>query len=131
LNKLTIYTLLIVFTVFLVNCEEDYPYKVEEALDNYIPTPYELKIPLRFPTPKIPADNPFTVEGVSLGRHLFWDPILSKDSTLACAGCHAPNAGFGDELKTSAGVDGIHGKRNSMPLFNLAWSPAFLWDRPN
>jgi len=95
---------------------------------NKEPTPFELKIPPTFPKPKIPADNPLTVEGISLGRHLFWDPILSKDSTLACAGCHAPNLGYGDNLKTSVGVEGLAGKRNSMPLFNLAWTPQFLWD---
>jgi len=98
------------------------------GLDYPAPTTYDLKIPEGFPTPKIPEDNPLTVEGVALGRHLFWDPILSKDSTLACAGCHAPNQGFGDALQTSIGVEGIAGKRNSMPLFNLAWSPQFLWD---
>ena len=130
MNKLTIYSLFtIVSLLFIWACEQDLPIKKNECIpDNYEPTPYELKVPLTFPKPKIPADNPLTVEGIRLGRHLFWDPILSKDSTLACAGCHAPNLGYGDSLKTSIGVEGVAGKRNSMPLFNLAWTPQFLWD---
>jgi len=130
LNKLLTYSLLtIVFALSIWACEQDLPIKNSECVsDNQKPTPYKLKIPLTFPKPKIPADNPLTIEGISLGRHLFWDPILSKDSTLACAGCHAPNMAYGDNFKTSKGVEGIAGKRNSMPLFNLAWSPQFLWD---
>jgi len=52
------------------------------------PTPYELEIPEGFPAPKIPLDNQLTVEGVALGRHLFWDKILSKNNKMSCAGCH-------------------------------------------
>jgi len=92
------------------------------------PTPYELEIPEGFPTPKIPSDNQLTVEGIALGRHLFWDKILSKNNKMSCAGCHAPNAAFTDVNTTSLGVEGVAGKRNAMPLFNLAWSPKFLWD---
>lgn len=67
-----------------------------------------------------------TVEGVALGRRLFFDPILSADSTLSCAGCHQPGAAFTDEnLPVSIGIDGLAGTRNSMPLFNLAYAPLF------
>jgi len=111
-------------------CEKDLP--MDDPSDeqvNYPPaTPFELEIPEGFPPPKIPTDNPLTVEGIALGRHLFWDPILSKDNKMNCAGCHAPNAAFTDINRRSIGVDGIAGKRNSMALFNLAWSPSFLWD---
>jgi len=130
LNKLIYFIFIIVgIGIFLFSCEkptQDTPNGPVE--ENYVATPFELKVPPTFPTPKIPSDNPLTVEGISLGRHLFWDPILSKDSTMACAGCHAPNLGFGDDSETSIGVEGVAGKRNSMPLFNLAWSPQFLWD---
>jgi len=127
LNKLSIYGLvLFIGTIFIWSCEKEQD--CECVSNNEKPTPYELEVPPTFPQPNTPKDNPLTVEGISLGRHLFWDPILSKDSTLACAGCHAPNAGFGDQLETSVGVEGIAGKRNSMPLFNLAFYPAFLWD---
>ena len=129
MNKLIYVTIITVVGLIIYGCENNLPNTNNGPdLENYTPTPFELTVPPTFPQPKIPADNPLTVEGISLGRHLFWDPILSKDSTLACAGCHAPNLGFGDDLISSVGVEGIAGKRNSMPLFNLAWSPQFLWD---
>lgn len=53
-------------------------------------TPYDLVIPEGFPPPEIPEDNPLSVEGVELGRRLFFDPILSIDSTRSCASCHRP-----------------------------------------
>ena len=90
-------------------------------------TPYTLDLPAGFPAPKIPADNPLTVEGIELGRKLFADPILSADSTIACASCHLPSAAFTDTHRFSPGVDGFT-NRNSMPLFNLLWSSSFFWD---
>ncbi len=52
-------------------------------------TPVALVVPPGFAQPLLPADNPLTEEGIKLGRMLFYDPILSADSTQACAGCHA------------------------------------------
>lgn len=96
---------------------------------NYDPQPYELNIPEWMPEPDIPADNPMTVEGVELGRRLFFDPILSSDSTQSCASCHHPDKAFTDGLPVSAGVLGITGKRSAMALVNLAFnSNGFFWD---
>jgi len=98
------------------------------------PTPYILEIPFVFqeflPDPFIPLDNPLTVEGVGLGRKLFFDPILSADGTQACANCHAPEASFTDVNQFSTGIDGIQGNRNSMAIFNAAWNfhERFFWD---
>ena len=39
------------------------------------------RLPRWFPVPKIPADNPLTEEKVELGRHLFYEPMLSGNST--------------------------------------------------
>ena len=101
---------------------------------NYAPTPLSLNIPSLFNEkilpPLIPANNPQTVEGVALGRKLFFDPILSANNTLACASCHSPENAFTDSDRFSEGIDGIKGVRNSMPLFNLAWNydEKFFWD---
>ncbi len=47
----------------------------------YNPTPYQIKVPKFFPTRmNIPADNPMTVEGVELGRYLFYDGRLSGNT---------------------------------------------------
>lgn len=64
-----------------------------------------------------------------LGRALFYDPVLSSDSTISCALCHEqPHAFGGHSTAFSTGVNGLLGNRNSPPIFNLAWSPAFMWD---
>ncbi|MEN8928265.1 MAG: cytochrome c peroxidase [Flavobacteriales bacterium] len=98
------------------------------------PTPYQLQIPQTFslflPPPTIPASNPMTVEGVALGKKLFFDPQLSADNSLSCAGCHNPAQSFDDTNRFSTGINGIAGTRNAMPIFNHAWNTAekFFWD---
>jgi len=110
-----------------VACKEEPP-KPEPPCTEYTQTPLEIVSPPGFPPMPIPTDNPMTKEGVRLGRMLFWDPILSIDSTLACAGCHSPDAAFAENISVSVGTSNIAGKRNSMPLFNLGWVPEFTWD---
>lgn len=94
----------------------------------YEPTPYELDIPSHFPDMIIPEDNPMTVEGVELGRKLFYETKLSGDNTMACANCHAPQNAFSDPNQFSEGIDGIQGTRNSMALINLGWDDYYFWD---
>tara|TARA_Y100000991_G_scaffold33392_1_gene21630 strand:- start:3184 stop:4233 length:1050 start_codon:yes stop_codon:yes gene_type:complete len=92
------------------------------------PTPYVLTIPSNFPPVEIPDDNPLTVEGVRLGRHLFWENRMSGDNSMSCASCHAPQYAFSDPSPSSIGINGDSSKRNSMVLQNLAWSNDFFWD---
>jgi cytochrome c peroxidase len=94
----------------------------------FAPTPYVLEIPSHFPDMIIPADNPMTVEGVALGRKLFYEQKLSGDNTISCASCHAPANSFSDPNQFSVGIDGIQGTRNSMALINLGWENFFFWD---
>jgi cytochrome c peroxidase len=112
--------LLFGFILLLIACRKD---KV-----SYTPTPYELQIPSHFPSMNIPADNPFTVEGIALGRRLFYEEQLSGDNTISCATCHAPAAAFSDTNQFSKGIDNIQGTRNAMPLFNMGWQSFFFWD---
>ncbi len=106
----------------------------ENTNEAYIPTTVNLEIPTIFqqflPAPIIPANNPLTQEGIDLGRKLFFDPILSGDGTLSCAGCHIQNNSFTDPRQFSVGIDGSVGTRNSMPIFNVAWNinQKFFWD---
>lgn len=109
----------------LYACKHDPKVQGDDIKD---PVPYTLQYPSYVPAPDLPADNPLTVEGVSLGRYLFYDPILSLDNSVACASCHIQEFAFSDTAKYSAGVNGTLGLRNSMPLFNLAWNPHFFWD---
>ncbi len=105
-----------------------------ETIDNYSPTPSPLEIPQLFQekilAPVIPTSNPQTVQGVALGKKLFFDPILSVNQSHACADCHAPENAFTDTDRFSDGINGVLGIRNSMPLFNLAWNydEKFFWD---
>lgn len=91
-------------------------------------TPYTIEIPPFFPPMDLPADNPMTVEGIALGRHLFWEKQLSLDNTLSCAGCHLPQASFSDPNTFSLGVNGAVGTRQSMALINLGWAMDYFWD---
>lgn len=89
---------------------------------------YDLDLPYFFPEMDIPQNNPLTVEGVELGRHLFWDGILSRTNDISCASCHQPQAGFSDPNVVSVGVDGRTGVRNSMTLANIGYANRFFWD---
>src|SRR5690554_1159503 len=135
-NKLTL-LLLIAFGV-LYSCSKDKdpvtPTPIPPPPGGSSPTPYALNIPAIFaqtlPAPFNPPNNPLTVEGVELGRHLFYDPILSGDGTQSCATCHAPQLAFTDTNQFSTGIDGLQGNRNSMAIFNAAWNynNTFFWD---
>jgi cytochrome c peroxidase len=87
------------------------------------------KLP-HFPAPyPAPAFNPTTQAGAELGRHLFYDPVLSADSMFSCASCHKQEQAFsGSPESFSKGVTGNQQKRNTPALFNLAWAPTFFWD---
>ena len=95
----------------------------------YDPKPYTILKPAHFPEVPFPADNPFTVDGIALGRRLFYDPILSADSTMSCSGCHLPQGSFTDNYAVSVGIDGVAGKRSSMSLLNIAYATnGLFWD---
>jgi cytochrome c peroxidase len=61
---------------------------------------------------------------------LFYDPILSADSTQSCGSCHNQSDAFTDNgLALSVGIRGLEGTRNSMPIMNLMWHlDGFFWD---
>ena len=91
-------------------------------------TPYTLEYG-NLPAPTLPADNPLTVQGVKLGKMLFFEKMLSLDGTQSCASCHRQPDGFSDSTRFSIGVEGLPGKRQAMPVFNMAWhSNEFFWD---
>ncbi len=113
--------------ILVAGCRKDPDIKLGDT------TPYQFNYPERIekylPPISVPSNNPMTVEGVELGRKLFYDTRLSADNTMSCAGCHAPDQSFSDQNKpTSVGIDGIAGRRNSMSLVNLGWMSSFFWD---
>ncbi|MCB9284443.1 MAG: cytochrome C peroxidase [Lewinellaceae bacterium] len=129
-NRILIFFLL-TGTFWLQACADDISPDPVGDLESiaYDPQPYEVPVPQGFPPLTVPADNPMTVDGVQLGRFLFYDPILSKDSTMSCFSCHLPQGGFTDNLSVSFGVEGLPGKRSAMSLENVAfYNNGLFWD---
>lgn len=92
--------------------------------------PVALQYPASWPAPHYDfSKNPLTKQGIALGRQLFYDPILSRDSTISCASCHLSYTAFTHvDHALSHGIDDRVGTRNSPALTNLAWSSSFMWD---
>lgn len=129
--------LISITALLLFACKKDEEPDCSPADQNWAcgqPTAYSLDVPANFealiPAMNIPADNPLTVEGIELGRKLFYDELLSGDGSQSCASCHAAAFAFTDNgLQFSIGIDNIEGDRNSMPVFNLGWAmDGFFWD---
>ncbi|MBU1369959.1 MAG: cytochrome-c peroxidase [Bacteroidetes bacterium] len=125
------------FLLLLSSCKEnDNP-----PVSDFKPTPYEIEIPYAFPTKlNIPADNPMTVEGVALGRYLFYDGRLSgrthPDSLMSCSSCHIQQNNFEPGIDNPHFVGGfVHGLNGQqthhvvLPLINLVWnSSGYGWN---
>ncbi|HQW22079.1 MAG TPA: cytochrome c peroxidase [Bacteroidia bacterium] len=116
---------LLIFGIIVFSC------KKEKATDP-IPDPGNeeilLDIPQGFPYPYVPSDNKPTPNRIALGEKLFFDPILSRDSSLSCGSCHLPNLKFTDGVPLSAGISGRTAMRNSMTILNVAYQPYAFWD---
>jgi cytochrome c peroxidase len=104
-------------------------------------TPFEIKIPAGFPTKmNIPADNTMTVEGIELGRYLFYDGRISGHSEpekqMSCSTCHLQENAFECGINhpkytggKTFGVSGIPTPHYMMPLFNQVWNnTGYLWN---
>lgn len=63
-----------------------------------------------------------------LGEMLFFDPILSEDSSISCASCHKPQFAFADTTAFSIGVHGKRATRNTPSAMNVASREALFWD---
>ena len=67
----------------------------------------------------------------TLGELLFFDPILSADSSVSCASCHKPEFAFSDNTPISKGVGGKKGKRNTPSAMNQSSRNFQFWDGRN
>lgn len=70
-----------------------------------------------------------TPERVTLGKRLFYDPILSGDGSRSCASCHKPELAFTDGLvrPTTLSGQGVI-PRNTPTLFNAAFQTSQFYD---
>ncbi len=127
--KLHIWLILLVFLFLSCEKENQKSEDIDLTQIEYNPVDFKLNTPKHFPGFTNPADNPLTIDGVKLGQHLFYDPILSLDSTVSCASCHIPNKAFTDGKSISNGVNGLIGTRSSMSLVNIAYAfNGLFWD---
>jgi len=115
-------TLMVLLIISMIGCKKE-PKVVEEPNG-----PYTLEFG-SLPNPIIATDNALTIEGVKLGRMLFYEKMLSSNNQMACASCHNQKTAFSDTNRFSIGVLGLPGGRHAMSVFNMAWnSNGFFWD---
>ena len=76
----------------------------------------------------VPASNPLTKGKYELGKQLYFDPRISKNTTVSCATCHNPEKGWTDNLKTSVGIFGQVGGRNAPTVLNTSYGKTMFWD---
>lgn len=94
------------------------------------PTDYVWDMPPGFPIPLVPEDNPMTVEGVELGRHLFYERRMSLNATQSCGDCHQQALAFTDGRSLSEGSTGDIHPRNAQSLTNIVYNPTLTWMNP-
>lgn len=125
-----------ILLISLFSCGEKEP-----EPDSYNPTLYDLKIPKYFPTNlNIPVENPLTVEGIALGRYLFYDGRLSgrtqHDSLMSCGSCHVQSRNFEPGIDhpifqggKTFGLSGAETPHYPLPLINLVWNQnGYFWN---
>jgi len=72
--------------------------------------------------------NPTTAAKVDLGRDLFYDTRLSKERNISCNTCHDLMHYGVDNKRTSPGVRGALGTRNTPTVYNAAGHFSQFWD---
>jgi cytochrome c peroxidase len=115
--------IVLVFFLAMSACRKEDPVLVNKQSE-----PYKLNLPAHFPMPEIPEDNALTIPRVELGKKLFFDSRLSANGSVSCGSCHLQDLAFADNIPLSEGINGRTGKRNSPPLFNLAWHDRLMGD---
>ncbi|MEI6766311.1 MAG: cytochrome c peroxidase [Bacteroidota bacterium] len=136
-------SIVFILLVALNACHKETPITEVSLMpgDKYAPTPYTIHVPAYFPTQmNIPADNPITVEGVYLGRCLFYDGRFGgrtdADSLMSCSSCHVQESAFVCGLANPSfpggmphGITGIPTPHAMMTLCNVVFnSNGYLWN---
>lgn len=121
-NKISFVFITLCISLIIYSCKKD-PKIIDKDNESYV-LDYG-----NFPPPNIAKDNPLTIEGVKLGRMLFYETMLSRDGSQSCASCHNQLTAFSDTNRFSIGVNHLPGGRQAMAVFNMAWhSNEFFWD---
>lgn len=65
----------------------------------------------------------------TLGKLLFYDPVLSNDEKMSCATCHQPEKAFTDgNAKSLSSIQGKTVLRNAPTLLNAVYADRFFYD---
>lgn len=80
------------------------------------------------PITPIPQKLEYNQKMAKLGQKLFFDPILSRDYTIACASCHNVATSGADSRRTSLGVDELEGVMNAPTVFNSVFNFVQFWN---
>ena len=80
------------------------------------------------PEVQFPEDNPVSAASVDFGSNLFFETLLSRDSTISCQSCHLITDAFADHLPVGMGVDDRTVTRNTPSLFNIGLHPTLMKD---
>ena len=92
---------------------------------------YVWDLPPGFPAPKVPSDNPMSVEKAALGRYLFYERRLSGNLTQACGSCHQQGHAFSNGRVRAYGSTGDLLARNVMSLTNSVYGSTLTWANPD
>jgi parallel beta-helix repeat protein len=101
-------------------------------------TPGDAGLRRAFPAPATRPDNPQTAEKASLGRLLYFDPVLSGANDQSCATCHHPDLGLSDGRGLSMGrggrglgperEGGTVLRRSAPTVWNATFNHRQFWD---
>lgn len=72
--------------------------------------------------------NTGIITKAALGKQLFAEKLLSKDSSVSCASCHKPQYAFADTTAFSIGINGKLTHRNTPSVLNMKNRPYYFWD---
>jgi len=117
------YILIILLSLFAISCSQNTSNKYEIAENEY------LNVPSHFPAPNFPQSNPYTKEKAELGRYLFYEPLLVKDTSFpSCSHCMYQDAAFSNNVQLARGYKNFAEPRNNMTLVNSAYRDIYFWD---
>ncbi len=115
--------LILLFSINLFGCKDS---SISESSTNE--KDYS-KTPPGFPPITFPQDNPYSKAKFELGRRLFYDKILVRDSSFkSCSHCLKQPNNFQDIVPNSLGHLNIPEPRNTMSLTNVAYFDKIFWD---
>ncbi|MCX7908493.1 MAG: cytochrome-c peroxidase [Ignavibacteria bacterium] len=86
------------------------------------------KAPKGFPPIPFPKDNQYSPTKEKLGRYLFFEKILSRDSTYSCANCHNPRYAFANNVPNPITINKFPLPRNVLSLVNVGYRKSLNWD---